>query len=250
MEKRYSRNRIYLRAEEQLFIKSHKILLAGAGIGSNIAECALRFGFESLTIVDGDLVEESNLNRQNYQMQDIGKPKAEALKKRLLNINPQANIMAISTFIDDTNVEELLKGQDIAVNALDFKSEIPFVFDECCQKHHIPVIHPYNLGWIGLVVVVMPGGNQLREVSDNWENFEVKFVEHLIHDFNLKIQPESGFEEIITQFKNEKEILPPPQLSVASWIVAGLCTNLMFYIATGLEVKQYPQFYMASALFP
>ncbi|WP_375379286.1 ThiF family adenylyltransferase [Chryseobacterium luquanense] len=47
------------------------MILAGSGIGSNIAECALRFGFENLTIVDGDRVEFSNLNRQNYTYEDV-----------------------------------------------------------------------------------------------------------------------------------------------------------------------------------
>jgi Dinucleotide-utilizing enzymes involved in molybdopterin and thiamine biosynthesis family 2 len=68
MEEKYSRNRIYVRPEEQQIVKKFRILLGGAGIGSIIAECALRFGFETITIVDGDLVEESNLNRQNYRI--------------------------------------------------------------------------------------------------------------------------------------------------------------------------------------
>ena len=68
---RYSRNRIYISEEEQERIKQVRILLGGAGIGSIIAECALRFGFENITIVDGDKVEESNLNRQNYVHSDL-----------------------------------------------------------------------------------------------------------------------------------------------------------------------------------
>ena len=66
---RYSRNRIYISDEEQQRIKQVHILLGGAGIGSIIAECALRFGFENITIVDGDKVDESNLNRQNVSHQ-------------------------------------------------------------------------------------------------------------------------------------------------------------------------------------
>ena len=81
---RYSRNRIYVSDKEQLRIKDFKIVLGGAGIGSIIAECLLRFGFETLTIVDGDIVEESNLNRQNYTYNDIGVSKVKALKKRLM----------------------------------------------------------------------------------------------------------------------------------------------------------------------
>lgn len=83
MEERYNRNRIYVSEEEQDKTRETRILLGGAGIGSIIAECALRFGFEDIVIVDGDKVELSNLNRQNYEKRDIGKSKAECLAKRL-----------------------------------------------------------------------------------------------------------------------------------------------------------------------
>lgn len=73
--KRYERNRIYLSENGQKKIKDYRVLLGGAGIGSNIAETLLRLGFEHLTIVDGDVVEESNLNRQNYLFSDIGRTK-------------------------------------------------------------------------------------------------------------------------------------------------------------------------------
>ena len=63
---RYKRNNIYINETEQNLIAQTKILLAGAGLGSYIAECALRIGFENLTIIDGDSVELSNLIKQRY----------------------------------------------------------------------------------------------------------------------------------------------------------------------------------------
>ena len=66
MTTRYSRNQLYVHKSEQIILKSKKILLAGAGLGSTIAECALRLGFENICIIDNDSVEDSNLNRQNY----------------------------------------------------------------------------------------------------------------------------------------------------------------------------------------
>ena len=126
MEERYNRNRIYVSEEEQDKIRETRILLGGAGIGSIIAECALRFGFEDIVIVDGDTVELSNLNRQNYEKRDIGKSKAECLAKRLQRINPKARIKFHNTFIDRGNVKELLEGVKIAINALDFKKRHTF----------------------------------------------------------------------------------------------------------------------------
>ena len=109
---RYNRNRIYISDEEQEKIRSVRILLGGAGIGSVIAECALRIGFEDIVIVDGDKVELSNLNRQNYVKSDIGKPKAECLAKRLLKINPKAKIKYYNVFIDNDNITSFCNGCD------------------------------------------------------------------------------------------------------------------------------------------
>ncbi len=67
----YSRNRIYISEKKQQQIKNFEILIGGCGIGSVIAECALRMGFEKISLVDGDKVEDSNLNRQNYTDEDI-----------------------------------------------------------------------------------------------------------------------------------------------------------------------------------
>lgn len=181
-------------------------------------------------------------------MKDIGKPKVDALKDHLLNINPNANITGINSFIDNNNVEEIIREKDVAINALDFKSDIPLVFDEWCQKYNVPVIHPFNIGWGGLAIVVEPTGPQLKDFNDTWENFEVKLIEHIVNYFKYWAKPKPWIENIITQYKNEKSVLPPPQLSIASWIVAGLCTNLLFCIATGQKVKRYPKFYLSSII--
>ena len=116
MENRYQRNRLYVSEEEQARMKHTPILISGAGVGSIIAECALRFGFESLTIVDGDIVEESNLNRQNYTTDDLGRPKAEALCKRLSKINPNAKIEYINNFVNKENVASIIAKHEIAIN--------------------------------------------------------------------------------------------------------------------------------------
>ena len=128
-------------------VRETRILLGGAGIGSIIAECALRFGFEDIVIVDGDKVELSNLNRQNYVKSDIGKYKAECLAKRLQRINPKAKIQFHNTFIDKGNVKELLDGVKIAINALDFKSDIPFYIRRSLFKDEDTCATPYNFGW-------------------------------------------------------------------------------------------------------
>ncbi|MDE7413163.1 MAG: ThiF family adenylyltransferase [Muribaculaceae bacterium] len=243
---RYNRNRIYVGEEEQEKVRETKILLGGAGIGSIIAECALRFGFEDIVIVDGDKVELTNLNRQNYENRDIGKYKAECLAKRLKRINPKANIQFHNAYIDKDNVRELLNGVKIAINALDFKSEIPFVFDELCSERKIPVLHPYNFGWGAFLTIVKPGSYQLKELSEEWSGFELKMAEFVARYCMFWNIPNRWLDEVIDAYKRESEGLPPPQLSIASWVVAGHCVNAIFDIITGKEVKYFPKFYFSS----
>ena len=243
MEAQYSRNRLYVNENEQKGIKDFSILLAGSGIGSNIAECALRFGFENITIVDGDTIEQSNLNRQNYTHKDISSYKAETLYHRLKDINPDANIQFRKEFITKENVHEIIGSHDIAINALDFTSDIPIVFDKICQEKGIHILHPYNLGWGGLVAVITPEGLSLDSLTD--DNFnELKMVEYVAGYLRFWERPNEWLENIINDYKNEEGNLPPPQLSVASWIVAGMCTHIMFKIATGKPFKTFPHFYI------
>ena len=223
--------------------------MGGSGIGSVIAECALRLGFENITIIDGDKVELSNLNRQNYTEEDIASEKVESINARLKAINKEANIEVYNSFITETNVEKFIKGHAIAINALDFTTDIPLQFDKVCQENNIPVIHPYNLGWGGLVTVIAPDGMSLSAIAKPNEKFnEVNMVEYMSTYMRFWGNPQDWIDEIIEKYKSEKENLPPPQLSIASWKVAAMCTHILFDIATGRAVKKFPEFYLSTIL--
>ncbi|WP_417214667.1 HesA/MoeB/ThiF family protein [Bizionia sp.] len=247
MKHRYDRNRLYVNQNEQEIIKNFPVLLGGAGIGSIIAECALRFGFENITIVDGDQVESSNLNRQNYREKDVSVNKVEALKERLESINSNANIKIHNCFLTKENIKELIDGHKAAINALDFSSDVPLLFDETCQQKNIPVLHPYNLGWGSLVTVITPDSISLKSLVKKGEKFsELSVVEYVSSYMRFWGDPQEWLENIIHDYINEKEKLSPPQLSVGSWSVAGMCVHILFNIATKREVKSFPEFYFSS----
>jgi len=249
MKKRYSRNRIYITPEDQESIKDYPILLGGSGIGSVIAECALRFGFENMTIIDGDQVELSNLNRQNYTEDDISTYKTEALIKRLTSINKNAKIKHYNSFITPDNIEMYIKGHKVAINALDFTSEVPLLFDKTCQEQNIPVLHPYNLGWGGLVTIITPDSPSLNSIAKPNEEFnEVNMVEYASSYLKFWGSPQNWIDNILEKYKNEKENLPPPQLSIASWTVAAMCTHLLYNIATHKKIKKFPEFYLSTIM--
>lgn len=244
---RYTRNRIYISKEEQDKIRNCNVFLAGCGIGSVIAECALRLGFENLTIIDGDIVEESNLNRQNYQTKDIGLSKAQSILDRLKAINPLANISVHDLYLTEKDIEPLLFGKDIAINALDFKSDIPVLFDEYCQRANIPVLHPYNIGWAALLFIIKPDGPNLATISTNRVGFEKSVVNFFLTDEDGP----NGFKrdwigEVLEKYGCEPIKISPPQLSVASWLLGGLCTDIMFKLATDKPVKSFPEYYFLS----
>lgn len=248
-ETRYGRNRIYLSGDDQRTLKDFRVLLGGAGLGSNIAETLLRIGVESMTLVDGDVVEESNLNRQNYTEEDVGHPKVEALRKRLLAINANANIRVLNTFINQENVGAIVAEHDVAINALDFKNDVPFVFDRICREQGIYVLHPYNIGFAGVVMVVSPKGKGLESLlasGEGPEGFEKRAVRHIIDYFNHNVRPKLWIEKVLYSYEQEDALLPPPQLSIASSLVAGMCTSILVRIARGEFVKTFPNFYYYS----
>ncbi|RLK07691.1 ThiF family adenylyltransferase [Tenacibaculum discolor] len=247
MDMRYSRNRIYVKPEEQEIIKNYPVLLGGSGIGGVIAECALRFGFENITIVDGDHVEKSNLNRQNYIEEDINTSKVNAIKKRLLAINKEANINVYNSFITSENLKEYILDHKVAINALDFTSDVPLIFDEVCQQNNIPILHPYNLGWGGLVAVISPNGLSLKAIAKNGQKInELRVVEYISNYMKFWGTPQLWLDEVLHEYFNENKKLSPPQLSIGSWMVASMCTHLLFKIATNKGYKKFPEFYFST----
>ena len=241
----YQRNQFYISEEYQRRIRSFRIILAGCGIGSNIAECLLRIGFENLTLIDGDIVELTNLNRQNYLKSDVGAPKADALAKRLLGINPKANILSEDIFLNNENLEKYIVRGHVAINALDFQSDTPFKFDQLCQKHKIPVLHPYNFGWGTLVFLIFPDSPNLSTISNEYIGFEKKVAAFLIE--KLPNKTKEWVQNILSDYEEKGHGESPPQLSVGSWLAGGVCTNIIFRIATQKPVKSFPNFYFITA---
>jgi sulfur carrier protein ThiS adenylyltransferase len=110
----------YLKPEQLALIQSKKIGIGGAGgLGSNCAMMLVRTGFKHLEIIDQDLIDASNLNRQQYFANEVGYPKVVITKKRLLDINPDADILIHQTKWEESNAEGFFKGFDFIIEAFD-----------------------------------------------------------------------------------------------------------------------------------
>ena len=110
----------YLKPDQLALIQSKKIGIGGAGgLGSNCAMMLVRTGFKHLEIIDQDIIDASNLNRQQFYAAEVGLPKVDTLKKRLLDINPEATILIHQTQWHEGNAEKFFKGFDFIVEAFD-----------------------------------------------------------------------------------------------------------------------------------
>ena len=103
-------------------LKEARVIVFGVGgVGGYTCETLVRTGVGSLTIVDGDVVNSSNLNRQIIALNStIGKPKVEVMKERLLDINKEFKIEAIyKRFNAESSKEFDLSGYDYIIDAID-----------------------------------------------------------------------------------------------------------------------------------
>ena len=128
MEEFFSRSETLLGAEGLDRLRNVRVIIFGVGgVGSWCAEALVRTGLTHLTIVDGDVVQPSNVNRQLPATREtIGRPKVEVLKERLLTINPDAEIVAVHQYLTPA----LSQGEGETSESSDFRfEEYDYVID-------------------------------------------------------------------------------------------------------------------------
>jgi sulfur carrier protein ThiS adenylyltransferase len=110
-------------------LQSASVGIAGlGGLGSNVAVSLVRLGIGKLVLVDFDLVEQTNLNRQYYFRRNIGQKKTDALKEILEDISPITQIETKNVYLDDENSSEMFKDTNLIVEAMDkAESKVSFV---------------------------------------------------------------------------------------------------------------------------
>ncbi|MDR2873182.1 MAG: sulfur carrier protein ThiS adenylyltransferase ThiF [Methanobrevibacter sp.] len=116
-------------------LKKSKVAIAGlGGLGSNVAIMLSRTGIGKLLLVDFDIVEPSNLNRQQYLIEDLGKYKADALKEIISQINPFVDVETKTVKITGEIIEELFSGYDIVCEAFDKPTEKAMLINNLSLK--------------------------------------------------------------------------------------------------------------------
>jgi adenylyltransferase/sulfurtransferase len=140
-------------------IQNKRAVIVGMGaLGTVLAEQLVRSGIGEITIIDRDIIELSNLQRQTLYSEDDVRhqwPKAQAAKKRLQAINHDVKVTAVTTDINASNAEALLSGHDVILDGTD-NFETRFIINDVAVKHGIPWIYGAATGSYGLVYTYIP----------------------------------------------------------------------------------------------
>lgn len=162
MNDRYSRSILFpgIGEEGQRAIGAFSIAFVGVGaVGAAAAESAARAGFGRLTLIDRDVVEDSNLSRQFlFDAEDAAAvlPKAEAARRRLSEIAPGVAVAGVVADLEHRNARRLLSGHDLVFDASD-NFETRLLASEAARALKVPSVYAACVGSEGLVAVSVPG---------------------------------------------------------------------------------------------
>lgn len=162
---RYIRNLDAISPEEQLKLAESKIAVIGAGgLGGNVILLLARVGIGSLAVVDQDVFDETNLNRQALcSVNSLGMPKAHEAVSAVAAINPGVKAFPHQVKLSVSNAEEILAGADAIIDALD---NVPdrFLLEEAARKLGIPLVHGTLAGFEGWIMTIFPGDAGLKNI--------------------------------------------------------------------------------------
>jgi molybdopterin/thiamine biosynthesis adenylyltransferase len=158
---RYSRQELFagIGREGQARLGSARVVVVGCGaLGSVASEMMVRAGVRSLTVVDRDFVEESNLQRQSlFDEADValGLPKAAAAETHLRALNAGVEVRGVVTDLVSDNADALLAGADLVLDGTD-NFETRFLLNDVCVRAGIPWVYGACVGSYGLALLVRP----------------------------------------------------------------------------------------------
>lgn len=231
-EERYDRNiRAITAAGQQELASTHIALVGVGGIGSIMAEEFARYGVNEFTLIDPDVVEESNLPRLFGAFQHhVGRPKVDAVKEQLWRVNPDAEVHTFESFVEDSS--EALKGCDIIVGGVDRVSTRSFL-NEFAVRHLIPYV---DAGVVieteeeaiesmeGFIQLVAPGVNACFDCLDRGDP-EAARIEQL--------SDEEREEELGRGYIDQSDLAPEPAVVPLNGLVASKTVSVVAKMVTG-----------------
>jgi adenylyltransferase/sulfurtransferase len=155
---RYKRQIMSFGEEGQERLKKSHIFIAGAGgLGSPVSIYLAVAGVGTITIVDMDVVDQTNLNRQILHFdRDIGRKKTASAEEKLQELNPDITINAIDVKIDESNAAKIIGRADGIVDAMD-NYPTRYLLNDVAIAKQIPLFHGGIRGFYGQATTIIPG---------------------------------------------------------------------------------------------
>ena len=160
---------------QKKLLGSTALLLGCGALGTVIADLLARAGIGHLVIVDRDIVELTNLQRQVlFDESDVaaGMPKAEAAKQKLARINVDVTVTAVVDDINAGNLERLSEGVDVLVDGLD-NFETRYLANDVAVKNGLPYVYGAAVGTTGMSMPILP---HTRNGDAPWETGEQNYA--------------------------------------------------------------------------
>ncbi len=163
---RYQRNRETVSLGQQMRLFRSRVAVVGAGgLGGYVIEELARLGVGCLVVVDPDVFEEHNLNRQLLSTPAaLGRPKADVAAERILEINPAVAVVPLQRTFRCGDAGELVQGADAVVDGLDSVTS-RLELARACRELRIPLVHGAIAGWYGQVATQLPGDDLTPYIS-------------------------------------------------------------------------------------
>jgi molybdopterin/thiamine biosynthesis adenylyltransferase len=137
--------------------KARVILMGAGGLGCPASFYLVAAGIGHVAVVDKEIVELSNLNRQVlHWSDDVGRPKGVSMAEKLRQLNPEVNVEALQKVVTTNNARQLVKGFTVVVDALD-NWRTRFLLNKACVKERIPFVHAGVYGLYGQITTILPG---------------------------------------------------------------------------------------------
>jgi adenylyltransferase/sulfurtransferase len=144
--------------EGQEKLKQAKVFIAGAGgLGCAVSLYLVAAGVGRIRLVDHDIVELSNLNRQVLHWdKDISRTKVASATEKLKQLNPEVEVEGVSEMITEANIHQLVNGFALIVDAMD---NLPtrYLLNKTALEKNIPLFHGAVHGFEGRAMTIIPG---------------------------------------------------------------------------------------------
>ena len=156
-------------------LKETKVCILGlGGLGSNVAVLLARAGIGYLKLVDFDIVEASNLNRQQYSISHIGLKKTEAIRTIIKEINPFVEVGTLDIKVDRKNIHSIVEDIEIVVEAFDRAETKAMILEELLTDKNKIVVSASGMAGLGSAneIVTRKIKDNFYLIGDNYSDYE------------------------------------------------------------------------------